>query len=507
VQLFFGLLVVALGVWASTAFAAATDRLVGPASLLLLMPALWLLTQPSSARLAVGSFLSVQHLRYATLILGSLLGLTLAWAAVDPAAEDVWLLRHALFLVVLGGTTLLYGVGLPKLLSRNGPWNTCSRDLGRVYWVLGLVAVLGVLAHEFALYRPTAVVLLMDPWAIGLVALTMLALIVSTLWFALRPAHDPFALPEKRRTLYVYAAEFLLFLLFFHLRLAAPMLYGGALRPYVPIIIMVIAFAGVGVSELFKRRNLLVLAIPLQKTGLFLPLIPLLTFWLSGDLWGMILGTLTGTPPAAQPASSLDFSRYALYWFLAGGVYVLAGAVRRSPLFALLAALSVNFGLWSLLFHYRDFGLDFFTHPQLWLIPLALIVLAAEHVNRDRLSPTASQALRYFALVVIYLSSTADLFIAGLHSLGMSLVLLVLAVVGIMAGIQMRIKAFLFTGLVFLVLVIFARIWHAAVDQQHTWVWWASLIVLGAAILALFAMFEKRRTDLLRMLEEFKHWK
>jgi hypothetical protein len=141
------------------------------------------------------------------------------------------------------------------------------------------------------------------------------------------------------------------------------------------------------------------------------------------------------------------------------------------------------------------------------LIPLALIVLIAEHVNRDRLAPAASQTLRYFGLVVIYLSSTADLFIAGLHDLAMSLVLLILSLLGILAGIQLRIKAFLFTGLVFLVLVIFARIWHAAVDLQQTWVWWASLIVLGAAILTLFAVFEKRRADLLRLLDEFKNWK
>ena len=57
-----------------------------------------------------------------------------------------------------------------------------------------------------------------------------------------------------------------------------------------------------------------------------------------------------------------------------------------------------------------------------------------------------------------------------------------------------------------LVLVVFTMIWHAAVDYYHTWVWWVSGIVLGAAIIALFAVFEKRRDDMLRLLEEIRRW-
>jgi hypothetical protein len=49
-------------------------------------------------------------------------------------------------------------------------------------------------------------------------------------------------------------------------------------------------------------------------------------------------------------------------------------------------------------------------------------------------------------------------------------------------------------------------IWHAAVDLYQTWVWWASGIVLGAAILALFAVFEKRRQEVLHVLDEVKRW-
>ena len=53
-------------------------------------------------------------------------------------------------------------------------------------------------------------------------------------------------------------------------------------------------------------------------------------------------------------------------------------------------------------------------------------------------------------------------------------------------------------------LVIFSQIWHAAVDRSQTWVWWASGIVLGVAILTLFALFEKRRDDVVKMIEDIK---
>ena len=111
------------------------------------------------------------------------------------------------------------------------------------------------------------------------------------------------------------------------------------------------------------------------------------------------------------------------------------------------------------------------------------------------------------SLLLLYLSSTADMFLAGLgRSVLLPLVLAVLAVAGVLLGILLRVRAFLFLGMTFLFLVVFAQIWHAAVDRAQTWVWWASGIVLGAAILTLFALFEKRRNDVVRLFEEIKRW-
>ncbi len=191
-------------------------------------------------------------------------------------------------------------------------------------------------------------------------------------------------------------------------------------------------------------------------------------------------------------------------WFLLSVLYVLVALSRRSFRYALLAALAANFGLWTLLLH---FDVAFLLHPQMWLIPLALIVLVSEQINRDRLSREQSLTLRYVGLSMLYVSSTADLFIAGVgNSAVWPVVLAVLSVLGVLVGILLRVRAFLFMGLTFLCLDIFAMIWHAAVDRTQTWVWYVSGIVLGSAILALFALFEKRRNDVLQLLEELKRW-
>ena len=108
---------------------------------------------------------------------------------------------------------------------------------------------------------------------------------------------------------------------------------------------------------------------------------------------------------------------------------------------------------------------------------------------------------------MLYVSSTADMFIAGIgNSVLLPIILAVLSVLGILAGILLRVRAFLFQGLMFLFVVVFTMIWHAAVQRGQTWVWYVSGIILGAAILALFALFEKRRNDVQRVMQELKRW-
>jgi hypothetical protein len=427
---------------------------------------------------------------------------------LDPSQPARGLHRGILLMLALALTTLVYGVGLTRASPRVGAWAQCGRRLGPVLGILASLMLVVVLVQEGLLYDLKTSRAPLDPAAIAVVMAALLGMIAAAVYFAVVPGRDPFGLSEQGRKLYVYASEVLLVLLFLHTRLTVPELFGGKLGQYWTLIVMAVAFVGVGLSEFFERRGLRVLAEPLQRTGVFLPLLPLLAFWVRppAAVNEFAAQRFPGLRPMLDYLDKLQphYGKYAILWFLLGVLYTLVAVTRRSFRFALLAALAANCGFWAMLFHSQ---LDFLTHPQVWLIPLAVIVLVAEQLNRDRLTEAQSKAVRYLALLVIYVSSTADLFIAGLGaSVVWPLVLAVLSVVGVLAGILLRVRAFLYLGATFLFLVVFTMIWHAAVDQRQIWVWWASGIVLGAAIIALFAVFEKRRNDVLRMIEQIKKW-
>jgi hypothetical protein len=87
------------------------------------------------------------------------------------------------------------------------------------------------------------------------------------------------------------------------------------------------------------------------------------------------------------------------------------------------------------------------------------------------------------------------------------LVLAGLALVGVLAGIALRVRAFLFLGTGFLALAMFTIIWYAAVDLEQTWIWYACGILIGFAVLALVGFSEKKRQNLVReTVDRLKQW-
>ncbi len=134
-------------------------------------------------------------------------------------------------------------------------------------------------------------------------------------------------------------------------------------------------------------------------------------------------------------------------------------------------------------------------------------MLVGGYLNRERLNEAQAAAIRYGAALAIYLSSTADIILTGVaQAPWLPLVLAGLSIGGVFAGILLRVRGFLFLGLGFLALAIFTVIRYAAVDLRQTWIWWASGIVAGVLILALFAYFEKKREEILRLAEQLKQW-
>jgi hypothetical protein len=407
--------------------------------------------------------------------------------------------------LAIGGA--FYGTRARKMFAET-PWHECLGKMSAATLTLAGVAFLLLLGQEFVLYDAELRTSPMQLPAVLLVTGLLIAAVAAALRLAVSPPAQLSTLSDRARTRLVWLAEFLVVAVFLHVRLNRPDWMPALIGEYWPLLIMALGFAGVGLAEIFRRRGLYVIAEPLQRTGVFLPLLPLLAYLVRPlSKMNAVGEAVPGLQPLLRYLDNMPagYFMHALLWFLLGVLYLQVAIMRRTSTFAFLACLAANFGLWVIFAHQQD--LSFLLHPQIWLIPMGLIVLAAEHWHRDSLDKNQSAALRYFGVLLILLSSSADMFITGLgNSVVLPLVLAVLSIAGVFAGIVLRVRAFLFLGITFLFLVLFAQIWHAAVDRAQTWVWWASGIVLGAAILALFAVFEKRRNDVLRIVEDIKRW-
>ena len=414
--------------------------------------------------------------------LGAAAAVVAAWSVLEPHASGELLNRAVLTAAALAGIVALYGLGFSKLLRKENEWTAAANNV--VPWLIGVTGlVLGcVLAIEAYEYRVNHGMVEISPTALVTVIAALLGLFAASLVAALVPGRDPLGLSERGRTAYVYAAEAILALLFLHIRLTMPWLFTGMFSRYWPLVVMVLAFAGVALGELFRRSNRLVLSEPLERTGAFLPLLPVFGFWM------------------ARPEV-----HYSLVLLLVGGLYASLAVMRKSFGFGILATLAANGGLWYFLG--RQEGLGLLEHPQIWLIPPALCVLVAGHLNRKRMTPEQATTLRYGAAAVIYTASTADIFLTGVADAPyLPLVLAALSIAGMLAGIALRIRAFLYLGLTFLLLALATIIWHAGYNLERTWIFYVAGIVSGVLIIALFAVFEKKREEILHVVEKLKTW-
>jgi hypothetical protein len=418
-------------------------------------------------------------LQYLALVWGVLFAIAVGWAFLPPDFVAPWLHRLVVTVTALAAVVIVYGFGLVKFLRRENEWTRAAAQLVPWLAALATMLILLVLAIEVAAFAEHANVP-MVPAAKIAVALALVGLLAAALVAALLPGRDPLGLSERGRTLYVYAAEALAALLFLHIRVTMPWLFRGWFLRFWPLVVMAIAFLGVGLGEVFQRRRQPILSEPLQTTGAILPLLPVFGFWVMSSQ-----------------------VHYSLLLLSIGALYAALSVLRSSFLYGIMAAVAANGSLWYFL-HRRE-GLDLTEHPQLWLIPPALCALAAGYVNRERLTQEQSAALRYASAIVIYVSSTADIFINGVaEAPWLPAVLAGLSILGVLAGILLRVRAFLYLGTAFLVVALMTIIWHAA--DQHTWIWWVTGIITGVLIIALFGLFEKRRDDVLRVVEELKHW-
>ena len=434
---------------------------------------------------------------------GLLVNCAIGWATLDvtvgtPGQAAPWLHRGVTLLVGAAMLALVGAAGLRRFLPSATRWHGTGRDVAPAFGVLAAATLIAVFIGEISHFNPDTGTPLTVAAAIA-VGVILAVLTIGSLAIAIidnrnrKPADVPtdaigglgLGLSPQ---VFVYAAEAALALLVLHVYLCAPWLFRlEIIERYWMLIVMAVAFGGVGLGAWLEQRGLDVLAEPLRRTAEWLPLIVMVGFW-----W------------ADRPNHSLALGGSTpLLWLLVAVFYGLIAARRESAALAGLSIFTASVGFWVVL----DRGeIDFVTHPQLWLIPPGLVLLVAEQLDRRLLSTRQRTGVRYLALSMIYISSTTEFMREVGRSVWMPLVLLGLSAAGVLVGVWLRIRSYVYLGLAFLVVLIARMIAYAAFERGQMWLFWTCSIALGAAIIALFAVIERRRDELTAAVRQFRQW-
>ncbi|MGB7328300.1 MAG: hypothetical protein WBD31_25715 [Rubripirellula sp.] len=288
-------------------------------------------------------------------------------------------------------------------------------------------------------------------------------------------------LSDRARRSLVIASQCIGAICWLHLHLCKSPWALVGLRAYWPLIVMSLAFASVGITEWARRRGDRVIETTLKQTALYLPLIPLIGFWFSGGFTSDWNWAFIG-----------DKVRYDVVLGLGAVYYLAISAIWKSVLPRISAVVLANAALWVMLVQQPGWG--FLAHPQAWLIPPAVCVLAVTHFYRQRLNHATTSAIRYAATLLIYISSTADMLIAEIGtSISGPIVLIVLALVGMLAGVVLRVAPFLYLGAIFVFLGAASMVRHAQQSIDAVWPWWVFGITTGILLLVGLTMLEKNK--------------
>jgi hypothetical protein len=143
---------------------------------------------------------------------------------------------------------------------------------------------------------------------------------------------------------------------------------------------------------------------------------------------------------------------------------------------------------------------------QVYAVPAALSVLLLLHLHRQELKPQVLNSARLAATSVLYLSATTDVFLRG--ELTIFMAVLALSLAGIILGIALRTRAFLYSGVTFLLLNILGQLILLFPEQRLGKA--VVLLVLGAVITGGMIWFNMQRELILQRIRIFRadlaHW-
>jgi hypothetical protein len=197
-------------------------------------------------------------------------------------------------------------------------------------------------------------------------------------------------------------------------------------------------------------------------------------------------------PALALLTVPLAASHASLALLASGAVYLLTRreAEQNLPVYLGLLALNAAAYLWIPAV-VENTGL-----LQLYTVPAALTVLLMLQLHWIELRPGVAHGVRLIALTTLYASATLDVFLRP--ELSIFILALLISLVGVVLGIVLRVRAFLYAGTVFLVLNVVGQL--VQFYPEATLGKAIVLMVLGGLITAGMIGFNMQREAIMRRL-------
>jgi hypothetical protein len=164
------------------------------------------------------------------------------------------------------------------------------------------------------------------------------------------------------------------------------------------------------------------------------------------------------------------------------------------PLYLGVTVLNVGLYLWVPSWAHR------YQLGQLYIIPAAMSMLWLLHVHRRDVRPAVLHSVRLATISILYASATSDVFLRA--SLTVFVAALGLSLVGVMVGIALRVRAFLYAGMAFLVLNVAGQLLLLFPEQRLGKA--VVLLLLGTGITGAMIWFNAQRESVLQRIRVFR---
>jgi len=210
-----------------------------------------------------------------------------------------------------------------------------------------------------------------------------------------------------------------------------------------------------------------------------------------------LLHLIMATPLAALMTVPLQPSAHTCATLLmAGALYLSLRYTSGSSMALFLATLTIN----AAIYLWIPAWANRYNLVQLYVVPAALSVLILLHLHRKDLKRSVLNGMRLAAVSVLYACATLDFFLRP--ELSVFVLVLAVSLIGVAAGIAMRIRAFLYGGVIFMVLNVAAQLFLFYSEQ--TLGKGIVLMSLGTVILAGMIGFNIRREAILKRVRIFR---